>query len=304
MVNIFISGLSAVVAQQTPSAEDLRKAQAVEKGDGSWKIGGNIGASFTQVALQNWSGGGKNTIAIIGQFNGSAVYKTENFNWNTTLDLGYGLTKLGEDPFRKSDDRIILISKAGYKSSEHLKYSFLLDFRTQFTEGRDFKSTPDGNGQYPRTSTFFAPAYLLTAAGMEWSPAPYFSTMVAPLTGRTTIVADDSLAQIGAYGMENGKKIRNDFGILLNMLFKKEIVENVTLQSRLNLFAPYSELQFWVVNWESMAMLKVNDFLNVLVGLDAFYDHRISIKREDGSVGPAMQLRNTFSLGIAYKFAN
>ena len=42
-----------------------------------------------------------------------ANYIRDNYTWNNYLELGYGLTKIGDVEFRKSDDRIIFVSQAG-----------------------------------------------------------------------------------------------------------------------------------------------------------------------------------------------
>jgi hypothetical protein len=57
-----------------------------------------------------------------------------------------------------------------------------------------------------------------------------------------------------------------------------------------------------IVNCENMITLKVNSFIKVTLSADAFYDDRIIIQRDDGTKGPATQLKNTFGVGFGYTF--
>jgi len=47
---------------------------------------------------------------------------------------------------------------------------------------------------------------------------------------------------LGAYGVDSGKTVRSEFGAYLNMKFKKDIMENITLTSKLELFNNYNKI--------------------------------------------------------------
>jgi len=278
----------------------------VKKADTSgWVINGMSTLNFSQVGLQNWTGGGNNTIAVQGLFTTTANYLSKNTFWDNSLLLGYGLTKIGQDPFRKSDDRIMLISKYGINATEEFRYTGLADFRTQFTKGRNYTAPIDSNtGDFPKTSNLLAPAFLTTAIGFEYTPSKSLSVLLAPLSGRFTFVNDPDLSNAGAFGVVPGESLLADIGAFCNILYTDEVVKNVNITSRLNLFSRYNSFSTMIVTWENMITMKVNSFLNVSLATDVFYDQRIPITREDGTVGPATQLRNIFSLGIGYAFTN
>lgn len=278
----------------------------VKKADTSgWVINGMSTLNFSQVGLQNWTGGGNNTIAVQGLFTTTANYLSKNTFWDNSLLLGYGLTKIGQDPFRKSDDRIMLISKYGINATEEFRYTGLADFRTQFTKGRNYTAPLDSiTGDFPKTSNLLAPAFLTTAIGFEYTPSKSLSVLLAPLSGRFTFVNDPDLSNAGAFGVVPGESLLADIGAFCNILYTDEVVKNVNITSRLNLFSRYNSFSTMIVTWENMITMKVNSFLNVSLATDVFYDQRIPITREDGTVGPATQLRNIFSLGIGYAFTN
>jgi hypothetical protein len=268
-----------------------------------WTFKNNIGANFTQIGLKNWAGGGQNAVSIIGLFGGSANYSSGSVSWETTLELGFGITKLDTTPFRKSDDRIILLSKftKGINTKETFSYSAALDFRTQFAIGRDYKAV-DSLGNSPKISNFFAPAYATVGVGVEYKPVEYFTATLSPLTGRIIFVFDDELSGAGAFGVEPGKNINSELGWNFNAQIKKEVFQDITLQSRLSLFDSYEQLGKIVVNSETLFLFKVNEYINASFALDIFYDEKVSIKRDDGSVGPATQVRNTLAIGFNYAF--
>lgn len=272
------------------------KADAKEFG---WATSGRIGANFTQVGLKNWAGGGVNTVGITGLFSYSANYSSEVSLWENSLEIGYGLTKLGDQNFRKSDDRFAIISKYGYKATDVLSYAAVLDFRTQLTEGLNYDK--DGNPT-ARISNLLAPAFLVVGVGATYTPVDYFSVTIAPLGNRLVIVADDSLNRYKAFGVDSGKVIKSFLGASMNVRFKKDLMTNVNLESRLDVFAPYTEFTKQIVTWNTILSLKVNDYFNASFALDMFYDERIPIKRDDETVGPATQIRNVIGIGFGYKF--
>ncbi|MFQ3608235.1 MAG: DUF3078 domain-containing protein [Chloroherpetonaceae bacterium] len=267
----------------------------------NWTLTKNIGANFTQIGLKNWAGGGQNAVSVIGLFSGSAAYNKDDIAWESTLELGFGVTKLDTTPFRKSDDRIILLSKftKGITTKAPLNYSAALDFRTQFAIGRDFR-TVDSLGNSPKISNFFSPAYLILSLGIEYKPVDYFTMTLAPATGRIIFVLDEELSNAGAFGVDVGKTMNAELGWNFNAQFKKEIFENVTLQSRLNLFNAYENFGNLVVNSETLLLFKVNEYLNASFALDVFYDEKVQVLRDDRTVGPATQIRNTLALGFSY----
>lgn len=289
-------GLVDSLKQVTNQLSDAKKLQG-------WHYSGITNITFSQVGLLNWTAGGNSSTSIIGLGMYKAQYLHDNVTWNSYLELGYGLSKIGDVEFRKSDDRIILVSQAGIAARQMMSYSLLVDFRTQFTNGRNYVAAFDSTlGDYPLTSTFLAPAFLTTALGVEIKPLNGLSLLFAPLTGRTTIVANQLLSEQGAFNVVKGNTIQSFLGSLINAQFSDEIVEHVQLNSRLNLFSPFSSPTLMVISMENLLSMKVNSFIKVTLSLDAFYDDRIIIKRADGTSGPSAQLKNTFGVGFGYTF--
>jgi len=291
---------SAVAADSLSNKVTQLKADSIP-----WKYKGLIGAGFNAVQLNNWMGGGTNAITIRGLFLGSLNYAEERFSWENNLDLGYSLTKLGVQDFRKADDRIVFGSKASLRQNDWMRYTAFLDFRTQFYNGYnyDVKDSTSSNG-FLKISNLLAPAYLTGSLGAEFTPIKQFKLLVAPIASRTIFVMDDDLAATGAFGVNPGENIKNDIGCVISSTVDVEIVENVTWRNRLNLFGRYNALSYWVVTDENAILMKVNDFLSVGILTDIFYDHKVPVVRDDGTTGPATQVRNQLVIDFRYQFAN
>jgi hypothetical protein len=67
---------------------------------------------------------------------------------------------------------------------------------------------------------------------------------------------------------------------------------------------PYETPALWVITVENAFLMKVNSWLNVSLLTDVFYNDRIPVVRDDGTVGPATQLRNQLVIGINWSLAN
>ena len=266
-----------------------------------WTTGGNVGINFNQVALSNWAGGGDNTFAIGGVLSLVGDYNKGKSHWSNQLGAGYGFTKVTDQDLRKSDDKLTLVSKFDHNATSTLLYSAILDFRTQFTEGLDYK-TLDSAGEPARISTFLAPGYLNVGLGATWKPKEYFEFLIAPLSNRLIIVLDDDLSAAGAFGLDPGKKVKSELGASSRAQFQKEIMENVNLGSKLNLFAPYADITTSVVNWETLIAMKVNDYITTSISFDVIYDEQVDITRDDGTVGPATQVKEALNVGFGYVF--
>jgi hypothetical protein len=277
-----------------PSAADLRAAKPKRDTTG-WTVKGNFGINFTSIGLSNWSGGGNNATSILGLLNFTANYHAQMFALDNAVELGYGLTWVSPDPnARKSDDRIIIISKAGLVATENLNWTGLLDFRTQFTLGEDY-TKPVGSDTR-KLSNIFAPAFLTLALGAEWEPAKDMSVLVAPVTGRIVIVGDPDLSSRGSFGVAPGQTALAEFGALVNFQLKRDVWENVNLFTRLNVFTPYRNFAAPVVNWENIIILKVNKFLNVSLAGDLIYGVPVTNSTN------LLQLRGVAAIGFVLPF--
>ena len=286
-----------------------------------WSHKGNFGLNFGQSTYTNWAAGGQNTINGQGIFNYEIRYLKGNFKWDNTLNtaLGYSIYDFHKKPI-KTDDKIEFTSLATLKATETLNYGAELAFRSQFAKG--FKYDEDSTNYI---SKFLAPAYISLGLGIEWVPNTHFSLYFSPLTGRITIVNDDYLASIGAFGVNDldkndttihakGSKVRYEFGARAVAKFQYPLAKNIDFNSKLELFSNYLPRQYEIngelvtksrpylidVDWQNMLVLKVNSWLNANIATHLIYDYDIPFYDEAGEKieGSKIQFKEVLAIGF------
>lgn len=279
----------------------------------SWATGGTTALNFSQVYLQNWAAGGQSSVSATALVQLFANFKRENMTWDNTLGLAYGLLRQGDEGIViKTDDRIDFMSKYGKKATDKWYYSALVNFRTQFAPGYQIVGgVPD---QSNIISDLLAPAYTLAALGMDFKPSPKFTAFISPAAYKLTIVMNDSLAGVGAFGVTPGENFRSEIGGYVRMGYTNEIMENVNLTTRIDFFSNYmNNPQNIDINWEMLISMKVNKFLSATIGTQLLYDHDVILQKKDRIVndegittdsgrGPGVQFKEVLGIGINYKF--
>ena len=279
---------------------------AQESADTLWKFGGVTSLNFSQMSLRNWAAGGENSIAGNGRINLNANYisRDSKVNWDNALILGYGLVRQGDDPVRKSDDKIDLSSKFGYKAGGNWNYSGLYSFKTQFTEGY---ANP-GDENRTKISNFMAPGYMNLSIGMDYKPSKTFTILLAPVTGKMTLVMDDDLSAAGAFGVEAGENIRSEFGGFIKIAWTTNIMKNIKLDTKIDLFSNYLENPQYVdINFDLLLSMKVNEYISASFISQIIYDYDIKFDIVDdaGNVTgsePRVQFKELFGIGLTYSF--
>lgn len=291
--------LSIALISLSASAQDPVDADTL------WKFSGSTSLNLSQLSLTNWAAGGDNSLSGNALVNLGANYATDKTSWENKLILGFGLIKQGDDPTRKSDDQIDFASKLGLKAGEKWFYSALLGFNTQFAEGYD----RPGEDDRVKISNFMAPGYLSFSLGMDFKPNETFSLFLSPVSSKFTFVLDDDLSAAGSFGLDPDQKARAEVGAYVKMAFKKEILKNVTLDTKVDLFSNYFDNPEYVdVNWNLLLTFKVNDYLAASLLTQLIYDYDIKFGEDTTGDGEfdtftdKVQFKELFGLGLTYTF--
>lgn len=290
--------LYGTLTAQTTEAEDKLKAQSADSIDG-WKTGGAIFINFTQTSLTNWAAGGESSYSLNGIISLFGNYKKGNSTWDNSLDIGYGILKQGDDSPMKTDDKIDFLSKYGQKAFTNTYYAALLNFKTQMDNGYNYP-----NDSVP-ISKLLAPAYILGALGLDYKPDKHLSVFLAPLTAKITIVNDKDLSDAGAFGVDSGSMSRIEFGGYLRTVYTREIMENVSFSTKIDLFSNYLKNPDCIdVNWETLITLKVNKFISASISTTLIYDDDILIAKKDEpeNMSPRTQFKEVLAIGFNFKF--
>lgn len=275
-----------------------------------WKTGGNYNLNVQQVTLSNWAAGGASTFALNSGLALFANYKKENKVWDTQLNVNLGFNKQGDRNFqtRKTNDNFQFISNYGRELSEFFYLSTQLDARTQLLAGYKY-SRPSGSDLEIRTkiSDLLSPGYVQSSTGLNYRKTyqdkSRISVILSPFTGRFTIVMDDSLSRIGAFGVDPGENVRAEAGVsIAASVTDIRLMENITWKSDINLFSNYERFGNMVVNFNSIIRMKVNKFISTRIETVIIYDEEVFIKQDDGSSKQAVQLQNLINFGISLDF--
>ena len=281
-----------------------------------WTKKNIVGLDFNQGAFSNWNAGGYNSISGIVKGDFFRKYEKGRIIWNSDLKVRYGLNKQDNQEVRKTDDVFALNSTFGYRTSVKSSWyhSAKLTLNTQMANGYSYPNTKNP------ISSIFAPAYLFVGIGAEYKPQNKdFSVYISPATLKSTFVLNDSLANVGAFGLpggrfdENGtllragKKSRSEFGFLITNQYKKTIAKNVILDHKISIYTDYLNRFGNVdIDWQLQLEMTVNNFIKATVGTHLIYDDDIKAKKEVDGVqvitGPRLQFKQLLGVGLTYTF--
>ncbi len=272
-----------------------------------WFFPGIMGLNFSQTAFVNWAEGGQNSITGNAFVQLNANYRKKKLIWNNNLSVEYGMFYSAANSnyhWKKNSDKIALTSNFGYQAAKHWYYTALVNFKTQFNKGYDYPN--DSTRTY--VSDFLAPGYLITSIGMNYIPNKYVNLYLSPTTARFVFVRDTLLST--RYGVDEGKKVKSEFGAYATLLNSFDIINNVNLNSKLELFSAYETFGNVVVNWEVLLSMKVNKYVNASIRTQVKYDDAVKSTKEkviDGiptivQGGPKIQFMDVIAVGFSYNF--
>ena len=303
MKKSIILSLVLALASTASFAQTPAPADSTAK-DTTWTHGGNFSLSISQISLSNWAAGGESALSANSELNLFLNMVKEKQTWENELQLGLGYIREGggEATFKKNNDLIILTSNYGRRFNKRWNATANLDFRTQMAQGFAYTEDSLGNEVATQTSGFMAPAYLLTAIGVNYSYQKMFSVNLAPATSKLTFVLDPALAGMGLYGVPVGQNVRSEFGYSVTAKFKKQFTENINFRTSVLMFSDYEGLGVMDVNWEAFLRFKINKYLSSSISTQLIWDKDIQIPLGDGTVGSAVQFRSVLNIGLAVDF--
>ena len=295
---------------------------------------------FGQTSLTNWAAGGDNTVTLQAFVDGNANYKKNDLFWNNRLQLDYGFVYASSKPIlQKSDDRIYLESKFGYKNANMKNFSLSVnfDFKSQFNTGYDYLTPSLPEGDIPRDelvqlwkdarkikSGFLAPAYTNLAVGIDLKPTKWLSLNIAPVTGGVVIVRNEDLRK--NYGMQlkeeyEGQDLssvapeelgsyyrsaRFEFGAQIKADIAVKVNDNFSYTSQLVLFSNYLDHpENLRVNWDNRFDWKLAKYFSLTLTTNLIYDDKVMIFNEaDGLTKQRVQFKESLLFGFTYTIAS
>lgn len=325
LVGMLVTTIGVTFGQEEGINQDEVKAiisknnlKDIPEGDSSnWTASVLFGLNGTQSSFVNWSAGGRNNLSLLGFIDGNASYRKNHIKWDNDLKLSLGGVRYFDNApalrkFDKTDDRIDLSSTFGYEFKKNWLVTATTGFKTQMMNG--YLNPTDSL----RSSAFMAPGYFSAAIGIEYAPTKHLNVFLSPLALKYTFVNDQRLADEGQYGMQKaeldglgnvvigtGKRFRQEYGAYFRFIFNKELIKNIEMKSRLELFSNYiHKPQNIDVNAEVIFTFKVNSWLSASLQWNLIYDDDIMITDRNGNVGPRTQFKSILGLGVSYALKN
>jgi len=302
LVILFLFNIFYMYAQHLDSLHvDSTKLDTLKSS--YWKLKSLHSLNGTQSSFVNWNAGGRNNISLNASILASANFNKEIWNWSNDLSLAFGGIKYLDESevfsYQKTDDKIDLSSMAGIRISKKFLISLNAGFKTQFADGFTYPNDSIA------VSRFMAPGYMNLALGTDYVKDEDFSVFGSPFAAKTTFVMDDSLSQIGSFGVEKGERVRHEFGAFIKLKWNTELMKNIEMKSKLELFSNYlNNPQNIDVNAELVFVFRVNSLFSATAQWNLIYDDDIQIRDSDGNVGPRTQFKSVLGIGISYKLEN
>lgn len=296
---------SVVLHAQDAEKDLIKKTQDAAKTiddtiPNGWKSKGKVSFLFNQASFSNWIAGGENSFSGNLGLDYKIDYKKDDYTWENRIMASYGLLQTQSASFeKKTDDQLEINSIVAKKTKGYWYYSFLVNFRSQFTSGYLYSNDENGAEIREKNTSFMSPGYLLFGPGMYWKKTENFKINLAPLTSKFTFV-DDFYTSIPGYidgdyfGVDTNKSMLYQLGFNATAYYKFTIMENVTAENLLNLYSNYlKDPQNIDINYNLIVVMKINKILSANFNFQAIYD-------DDAFRG--FQTKEVFGVGLNYNF--
>ena len=267
-----------------------------------WKLKSIFSLNGTQSSFVNWNAGGRNNASFIGSIRANAYYTDSKWKLANDLHLSFGAIKYLDNlpaSFQKTDDKIDFSTSGEFKFFKKLSLSLFSGLKTQMIHGY----------VYPNdtviVSSFMAPGYLNLALGIDFSPKENLSIFTSFLSEKSTFVLNDYLSKLGVFGVEKGKKSRQEYGAYVKVKYNMNLMRNIEMRAKLELFSNYLvNPQNIDVNGELIFNFKINSLFSALAQWNLIYDDDVKIRDAKGNSGPRTQFKSVLGIGISYKIEN
>jgi hypothetical protein len=129
---------------------------------------------------------------------------------------------------------------------------------------------------------------------MLWKKGDNLSVNIAPAAGKLILVHPHFTDLGSSFGVLQGDTSRFEFGASVSAYYKFNLITNVSVENRLNLYSNYLDKPQNVdVDYQMNVVMKINRHMSANIALQTIYDDN-AIK--------AVQVREVFGLGINYGF--
>lgn len=243
------------------------------------------GLTVTQVSHTDWVQGGENALAYTFTIDGKSVRDVTMLNWSNAYKIGYGQTRLGSKGLRKTEDKIDLESVLTYKIGTYINPYASATFKSQFDDGFKYD---DAAGTKVQTSSRFDPAYLTQAVGIGYQPVEQVKTRLGAAL-REVFSDKYGYANDPATTTVETSKVEGGLESVTDVSWQFE--ENILFTSKLEMFAPFNNLDVVIVRSDNMLAAKVSKYISVNLTVQLI---------NDANVLARTQVKQSLAMGLTY----
>ena len=259
---------------------------------------GKITTLLNQSHYSNWIAGGINNLSLTLLLDYDYILKKGDLEWINRLDGAYGLVKNQDEDIKKNEDRLELYSLLALKNKGRWSYSALFNLKSQWSNGYEYAPLPNGVIDRTLTTKFLSPAYSQVGLGMFYKRDDNFWFNYALLSARyimvNTVFTESLLDGENYFGVEKGKSGRFEAGGIISAYYKKEIMKNMHMENKLNLFQNYLEDPLNIdVDYTLSLEFTINQFFSTNILVQILYD--------DNAI-PEIQLKEVFGVSFNVNF--
>lgn len=253
-----------------------------------WKHTLVTGLTVTQVSYSDWSQGGENALAYTLSVDGKSVIDQTMTNWSNSYKFAYGQTRLGSKGLRKTDDKIELESVLTYKLGTAVNPYASATFKSQFDDGFKYD---DATNTKVKTSSALDPMYLTQAVGVGYQPITQVKTRLGAAVREVLSDAFSYADDAATTAMEQS---RVEGGLESVTDIEVKIEENTMFTSKLEMFAPFNNIDVVVVRSDNTISSKVSKYVVVVFNVQLINDRNMGTAKT--------QIKEGLALGISYTF--
>jgi hypothetical protein len=256
-----------------------------EKKDTLWVPKGIVGVNLSQVAFENWTQGGDNSLSFTFFSNFGIDYIAEIWKWRNALKLTYGRTKTGNEGYKTNDNEIFFESTLNRNVGWVFNPYVGLTARTAVAAGYNYDVDPA-----IQIVGFLDPFYLTEGIGLMYDKIPNFTSRLG-LGFKQTFA--DEFAKDYSDNPETPEleTFKNETGIESVTEYTVVFLENMAYKGYLRLFGRFEDMSVWDVRFDNTITAKINDYFNVNINVLLIYDVDETLRT---------QLKEALQLGISY----
>lgn len=291
----------AAMATKVPTAETSKDSIRY------WKFNGMVGLNASETQFWNWVAGGNNNLTSVVYANITLTYKKKKLAWDSNLDTEFGeLYSSDLNPrWRKSNDKLNVMSKFGYKIAKSWYLSVLSGFKSQYAAGYEYSNNDAGDMK--KISDWASPSYTDLSIGVNFLPNDIFTVFVSPVAGRLTFCRDSLLR--ANYGVPIDHAAHAALGLSIKAGVNYTKIKNLKIISTLSMFSPYTSQEIqkfgnFDVDWDFAISYQFFKVLNVSLMTSLKYYDQVMIAEVDNPthLRPNVQFKEVVGVGVGYSF--